>query len=636
MAIGIRGVLARGATGANGRRAPDPLASFARRYDGVGLRAMRPPRRAPFSALFAYRVLRAFSAFGAFGASSALDACGGAPSTPSARPLAPTSTSIAPPTSCELASVARRRVPGLLAEGRLDRALRVIDRADARCPASVRDSTAERLEALASIGRDDEALALAARVESTSDATAASRDAAAKARGVVAARAPQPGDERGEDDADAALKLGELDRARDRLLAAWRVRRGACGPIVRAASLARRALAAKPAEVQRLADRAMVDCARAGGAEVTAAPRANGAQDPSAPATPAIAAMAAIAASADGARLALATQSLILALDLQGAPSVRALPGLAAATTIAISLDGGRVAAANGRALRLWDVKSGLAIASRELSSGARGATPTIAFVGPSLWLRDEGALFELDARTLAPLTTIDAKLGASTAFAFDAGGARVAVAEPTAVRLLDRKGNELARYADADATGTRALELAPDAARIALGGSLVDATSGKRLFDDPGARLRLAPQGASVARVASARDAVTLGDPLRPATSRTLSVAPARVTALSFRGDDHSLAIATSDGRVLLWSVSALWPSSVERAGVTLGVLPDRAAAFVTVPSGQVELLGDAGDALECRFGRLSAPFPICAERFVVAGLAARALAGERIDDEP
>jgi hypothetical protein len=281
-------------------------------------------------------------------------------------------------------------------------------------------------------------------------------------------------------------------------------------------------------------------------------------------------------------------------------------------------------------------VKSGLAIASRPLSSGARGTTPTIAFVGPSLWLRDEGALFELDARTLAPLATIGAKLGASTAFAFDAAGDRVAVAEPTVVRLLDRKGNELARFEEADGKGPRALELAPDAARVVVGGSLVDATSGKRLFDEPGAWLRLAPRGASVARVSNARDAVTLGDPLRPATSRTLSVGPARVTALSFRGDEHALAIATSDGRVLLWSVSALWPSAVARAGVTIGVLDARSAAYVTVPSGQVELLGDAGDALECRFGSVTAPFAICAERFVVAGLAARALAGERIDDEP
>lgn len=595
---------------------------------------MRPARPFALSALFAC---------------SAFSACGGVSTAPSARPLPPPVAASPPPTPCELAALARRRVSGLLAEGKLDRALRVIDRADARCPATARDSTAERLEALASIGRDDEALALALQLERGVDAPSgmggvppALKEAAAKAHATLDARGPQPGDARAEEEAVVALRAGDLVRARERYVAAWRARRGACGPIVWAAELARLEPSAGAVEAQRLADRAMVDCARAGHAEPRLEPRATGASTLAAPGLSAptqitaSAAIAAIAPAADGARLALATPSLVLVLDLHGAPSVRALPGLVGATTLATSLDGGRVAAANGRSLRLWDVKSGLALASRPLSSGARGVTPTLAFVGPSLWLRDEGALFELDARTLAPLATIEAKLGATTAFSFDAAGDRVAVAEPGVVRLMDRKGRDLARYELSDGTDARAVELAPDATRVAVGGGLLEAATGKRLFDDPGAWLRLAPQGASVARVSSARDAVTLGDPLRPATARTLSVAPARVTTLAFRGDDHSLAIATSDGRVLLWSVSALWPSSVERASVVIGALGDRAAAYVAVPSGQVELLGDAGDALECRFGSVAAPFAICAERFVVAGLAARALAGERIDDEP
>jgi hypothetical protein len=583
---------------------------------------MRPARLALLSALFAQV------------------ACGGAPRGPNASPAPPAggaSAARAPASPCEQAAAARRRVPGLLVEGKLDRALRVLDRADARCPASAHDAIAERLEALASIGRDDDAQALAARVEAMPDATPAMRAAAAEARLVVADHAARPGDERGEDDAEAALKAGDLERARERLVAAWRVRRGACGPIVRAAILARRALVGNAAEAQRLADRAMVDCARAGGAEAalgTPSSDVVGGAGPSATtAVAAIAAIGAIAASADGTRLAVATPSLVLLLELQGAPTVRALPGLAGATALALSLDGGRVAAADGRTLRLWDAKSGLALASRPLSAGTRGATPTLAFVGPSLWLRDDGALLELDARTLAPLASIDAKRAATTAFAFDAAGDRVVVAEPGAVRLLDRKGAELARYEVLDAP---ALDLAADAARVVVGSSLLDAATGKALFDDPGARLELAPQGSSVARIARSRDAVSLGDPLRPSTTRTLSVAPARVTASSFRGDDHSLAIATSDGRVLLWSISALWPSSVERAGVAIGVLPDRAAAWFATPGGQVEPIGDAGDALACRFGSVVAPFPICAERLVAPGLAARALAGERIDDEP
>ena len=119
-------------------------------------------------------------------------------------------------------------------------------------------------------------------------------------------------------------------------------------------------------------------------------------------------------------------------------------------------------------------------------------------------------------------------------------------------------------------------------------------------------------------------------------AAARTLSVAPSQIADVAFRGDARSLSIATADGRVLLWTSSGLWPAATERAGVAIGVLRDRAAAFVALPSGQVELLGDAADALSCRFGERVTPFELCAERFVVAGLAARALAGEAIDDEP
>src|SRR4051812_42756386 len=43
---------------------------------------------------------------------------------------------------CEVAAEQRVRVPGLLAEGRLDRTVRVIRRADAMCPASAKESWA--------------------------------------------------------------------------------------------------------------------------------------------------------------------------------------------------------------------------------------------------------------------------------------------------------------------------------------------------------------------------------------------------------------------------------------------------------------------------------------------------------------
>jgi WD40 repeat protein len=60
----------------------------------------------------------------------------------------------APPSACDGAAKQRARVKGLLAEGRLDRALRVIAHADRRCPASAAESAADRSAARDELGRD--------------------------------------------------------------------------------------------------------------------------------------------------------------------------------------------------------------------------------------------------------------------------------------------------------------------------------------------------------------------------------------------------------------------------------------------------------------------------------------------------
>lgn len=297
---------------------------------------------------------------------------------------------------------------------------------------------------------------------------------------------------------------------------------------------------APAAEAERLRDRAMVDCARAGGAPVALETHVDGAPH-----------VVAMGAGAAGSVLALATSSLVFAIDLR-APTIAALPGLSDVEAVAVSPDGARVAAASRRLLRLWDVRSGLALASHALESTS--AAPLLAFVPDALDVRFGGVSERLDARTLSP----------------------------------------------------RAPPSSPPPVPIDTGATV-----------DP------------------SRSSVSL-QPARGASSRSLSVAPAHVVGLAPRPDARALAVATDDGRVLLWSPSGLWPSGPERASVVIGIAADRAAAFVAVPTGQVELLGDAADALRCRFGRLLTPFAICAERFVTADLAVRALAGASVDDEP
>jgi WD40 repeat protein len=118
-------------------------------------------------------------AFGAVGALAALlaQACAGQPH--ASRTLY-RATSAPPTAACRAAAASRKRVPSLLAEGRLARAVRVIQAADEACPASSPDSRAQLASALSELEMRGEAsgealLALARKEESAGAAAAAQR-----------------------------------------------------------------------------------------------------------------------------------------------------------------------------------------------------------------------------------------------------------------------------------------------------------------------------------------------------------------------------------------------------------------------------------------------------------------------------
>src|SRR5262245_62060002 len=67
--------------------------------------------------------------------------------------------------ACLHARELRARVPGLLDEGRLDRALRVMAVAEGTCPTEEQSTWAAHVSALAAIGRSAEAMQLADRIE---------------------------------------------------------------------------------------------------------------------------------------------------------------------------------------------------------------------------------------------------------------------------------------------------------------------------------------------------------------------------------------------------------------------------------------------------------------------------------------
>jgi WD40 repeat protein len=88
---------------------------------------------------------------------------------------------------CDRAEVQRARVKGLLDAGKLDRALRVIEAADRVCPSSAGASAAAKVTTLAQIGRDQEALSLAGKIEGDAGASAEAKAAAGAARALVTA-----------------------------------------------------------------------------------------------------------------------------------------------------------------------------------------------------------------------------------------------------------------------------------------------------------------------------------------------------------------------------------------------------------------------------------------------------------------
>src|SRR5262249_35556138 len=152
------------------------------------------------------------------------------------------------------------RVPALLGEGRLDRAVRVIARADAFCPTSAAESWAPRVTALVELGRMDEALALASTIEAAPDASAEARAAAKAARaapGVPVGEQSAAAASRAFEAAAVALSSKRHAEAKRGFLEAWSLHRPN-GPSLFWAGMAAKEEGAA-AEAQRLFDRAMVE-----------------------------------------------------------------------------------------------------------------------------------------------------------------------------------------------------------------------------------------------------------------------------------------------------------------------------------------------------------------------------------------
>lgn len=341
----------------------------------------------------------------------------------------------------------------------------------------------------------------------------------------------------------------------------------------------------------------------------------------------------ALAESADGRVLAVATARAVVAFD-RATARPRLLEGLAP-EALALSLDGGRALAASGPRLRAWTLADAVTFASLDLAApllGLDASTPALArhpAGGFASW--DGASLRRVEPRALLP-TVVRAlpRDDAPFALSFDEGGARVALGTARGVRVLDRDGAVLATV-----DGVREPALSPDGALLATTRGVHEIPGGASKLARSLGRPAFSPTGRWLAALDDDRLAVRLFDARTLVETRALPLdAPA--VAIAFGAGDQELAVATAEGRVLLWSIRTLWPGGAERASVEIGLFDDRGAAWVRAGNGELEAIGDVDGGLACRFGHLVFPFALCEERFLVADLATRALAGEPTPTEP
>jgi WD40 repeat protein len=182
-----------------------------------------------------------------------------------------------PPQQCELAPALRAKVKPLLAEGRLNRALRVIEKADRLCTASEPETWAAHVMTLADLGRCADARAVAAKINASTQASNESKGAAMQAI-MICDIAVQPDSRMNRESRDAAQRLvaeavalqkksdkAAQTRAMEKYVEAWQAWHPNPQALVQAAMTAKKA--GQDAEAQRLFDKAVVDAEKMYGKE---------------------------------------------------------------------------------------------------------------------------------------------------------------------------------------------------------------------------------------------------------------------------------------------------------------------------------------------------------------------------------
>lgn len=475
--------------------------------------------------------------------------------------MPPTSESNAEAARCDAAAVERQRVPGLLAEGKLHRAGRVIARADELCPTEA-EASAEHARAIRAELRDGAEFgpALPDTDEAKAPMRATYREAVAK------------------EDA------GALEEALRLYLQAWQEWHPNGQALVQAGLVAKKL--GRDVAAQRLFDRGLFELERSTGrsAEVEITNGVGSARAVAWSKGGRIAVASArelhvvsqgslretvrvdlggdaseVAFSPDGARVAIAGPRTVHVVDVASGTVVRRIEASAeaGAMRVAFSPDGAHVATATGTEAiaHVWDVETG--------AERARGKGIAVAFSDDGQrWARNDGDGHVVIASVDGNTETLRFAAPSSYTLSWSPRGDAIASASANEIRLWDARTGQPMRTMKSSVEAT-SIAFSPDGARLVAtsilsGGGVWDVATGAR-------RIELEPRP----------DEALFGAAFSPdgrwitvATSRGVTVVEAATGRVARRRETHSddvsavawsdrrIAIAT-ERRVLQWGVA-------------------------------------------------------------------------------